>query len=222
MPTPPRSVRPLPLTRRRSERQGTPKLLPPRQRPHRRCHACPVRPSFRPRRLCSSKGWGQSPPARPPRPAPRTRPTHQAGPVHSTAPPPPGALRPAAPTRDARRGPARAHHPFRSIDVPLRHHRQAGRDGDNFGACWTENTSHVGGACTDPTTSARGCRAAAGSDPRWGGRVGHPTSGLVAREGTPCQGVGHTAVVTGRAASLGPTDVRRRGRHRIRATLGLS
>ena len=43
-----------------------------------------------------------------------------------TAPPPPGALRPAAPTRDARRGPARAHHPFRSIDVPLRHHRQAG------------------------------------------------------------------------------------------------
>ena len=79
-----------------------------------------------------------------------------------------------------------------------------GRDGDNFGACWTENTSHVGRACTDPTTSARGCGAAAGSDPRWGGRVGHPTSGLVACEGTPCQGVGHTAVVTGRAASLGP------------------
>jgi hypothetical protein len=93
MPTPPRSVRPLPLTRRRSERQGSPKLFPPRQRPHRRCHACPVRPSFRPRRFCSLKGLGlesagstASPcPAYPADSPSRTSPLH--GPAASGRPP---------------------------------------------------------------------------------------------------------------------------------------
>jgi hypothetical protein len=110
MPTPPRSVRPLPLTRRRSERQGSPKLFPPRQRPHRRCHACPVRPSFRPRRFCSSKGLGlesagstASPcPAYPADSPGRTSSLH--GPAASGRPPT-GRANPRRPTR-ARPGPS--------------------------------------------------------------------------------------------------------------------